>query len=176
MRLWTHDELHDLIDNTPALKEKSDATHALPQISSEERERGKLQMMEIYVTAVNCKRAYAAREYVNKVFAYLRRGQLWSALSDEYTSQKLCHSPAGNDYVCFCDERSEEWIRFYGKIVAEDEIGITLEDTEGSEAVLQHKKGDYRKDGEGNVEVRIGSRAEFLKHPKGCEFKNCPKK
>ena len=52
MQHWTHDELHALMDSNPILKVKSDKVHASPQISSEEKEHGKSQMMEIYTEAV----------------------------------------------------------------------------------------------------------------------------
>jgi len=80
-----------------------------------------------------------------------------------------------NNYICFCDEGKERWVSFSGKIVIEDETGVTLEATDGSGAVLKHKKGDYRKDVDGNVEIRIGSYAEFIRYPKGCEIKHRPK-
>lgn len=104
MRHWTHDELHALMDSSPTLKVKSDKVHALPRVSSEEKERGKLQMMEIYAEAINCKQADAAKEYVKKIFVCLRRGQVYDAPHNEYALQRLCHSPLGNDYVCFCNE------------------------------------------------------------------------
>jgi len=104
MRHWTHDELHALMDNSPTLKIKSDRVHALPRISSEQEEQGKLQMIEIYADAIRCKQVDIAKEYVKKVFDCLRRGAAWDALLNEYALQKLCHSPLGNDYICFCDE------------------------------------------------------------------------
>lgn len=176
MRCWTHDELHALTDNSPSLKAKSEAAHAIPRASSEEKEQGKLLMMEIYAEAVNCKQLGVAQEYVRKVFICLRSGYSLTSLPAAYASRKLCHSPAGNDYVCFCDEASSRWVRFYGNIVNEDEAGITLADTEGSGAIIRHKNGDYRKDKDGNPEVRMGAYAEFLKYPKGCDPKNHPKK
>lgn len=78
----------------------------------------------------------------------------------------------GNNYICFCDEMKERWVSFSGKIVVEDETGITLE---ANEAILKHKKEDYRKDANGNVEIRIGSYAEFIRYPKECEIRHLPK-
>lgn len=106
MRHWTHDELHILMDDNPILKAKSDRAHALPRVSSEEKEQGKLQMMEIYAEAINCKQAETAKEYVKKIFECLKRGIIWDALRNECVLQKLCYSPLGNDYTCFCDERA----------------------------------------------------------------------
>lgn len=162
MRLWTHDELHALMDNNTALRTRSDEAHALPRASLEEKERGKLKMMEIYAEAVDCKNINSAKEWVRTVFECLRQRVAWDLLRNQYAKQKLCHSPSGNDYMCFC------WVRFSGKIVSEDETGITLATTDGSDVILKHKEGDYRKDKDGNVEVRIGSYAEFIK---GCGIK-----
>ena len=106
MRHWTHDELHALMDSDPALKRKSDKVHAIPETSSEKKEQGKLQMMEIYTEAINCKQVETAKEYVKKVFACLKQGRAYDALRNEYASQKLCHSPLGNDYTCFCGEKA----------------------------------------------------------------------
>lgn len=175
MRHWTHDELHALMDSNPALKAKSDEVHAFPQTNLEEREHGKLQMTEIYAEAISCKQVGAAKEFVKKAFSCMKRGLVLNEIRDEYASQKLCHSPNGNDYVCFCDEKEERWVRFSGKITFEDETGITLEATDGSETILRHRKGDYRKDRDGNVEIRIGAHAEFIRRPKGCEIKHNPK-
>ncbi|OGF49503.1 hypothetical protein A2W40_03860 [Candidatus Giovannonibacteria bacterium RIFCSPHIGHO2_01_45_12] len=175
MRQLTHDELHALMDGDPHLKEKSDEVHSLPQVSSEEKERGKLQMMEIYAEAINCTRLDTAKDFVKKAFSLIRRGETLDTLCEEYASRKLCHSSLGNNYICFCDEGKERWVSFSGKIVIEDETGVTLEATDGSGAVLKHKKGDYRKDVDGNVEIRIGSYAEFIRYPKGCEIKHRPK-
>lgn len=104
MRQWTHDELHVLMDGNPKLKAKSDKVHALPQNSSEEKEQGKLQMMEIYAEAINCVRVNIAKEFITKAFSCMRRDMTLDVLCEEYASQKLCHSPLGNNYVCFCDE------------------------------------------------------------------------
>ena len=71
MRHLTHDELHTLMDNNPSLRAKSDRVHALPQVSSQEKEEGKLQMMEIYTEAIGCKQVDIAKEYVR------RSGFLW---------------------------------------------------------------------------------------------------
>ena len=178
MQQWTHAELHVLIDSDAFLKEKSDRTHALSKFSLEEREQGKLQMMEIYAKVIQCQQVEAAKEYAKKIFACLREGSIWSAVHDEYASRRLCHSPLGNDFMCFCDEGRIKWVKFSGRVVCEDETGITLETTDErtgeSEAILKHKVGDYRKDKDGNIELRIGSFAEFLKYPKGCDLKKRP--
>jgi len=105
MQQWTHDELHELIDKSPALKPKSDKVHELPQTNAEEREQGKLQMMGVYAEAINCKQATTAKEFVRKIFLCMKQGGTLDTLREEYASQKLCHSPAGNDYLCFCDEK-----------------------------------------------------------------------
>ncbi|MDP3769353.1 MAG: hypothetical protein Q8R40_00225 [bacterium] len=104
MRHWTHEELHALMDSDQALKIKSDNVHALPRVSSEQKERGKLQMMELYAEAIHCKQINIAKEYVKKVFECLRQEKTWGIFHNEYVSQKMCHSPLGNDYICFCNE------------------------------------------------------------------------
>jgi len=175
MRKFTHDELHVLTDENPSLKAKSYQAHSLPQNTSEEKEIGKLQMMEIYAEAVECRQVETAKEFVKKVFTCLREGKPWETMINEYASQRLCHSPVGNDYMCFCDEKKDRWVKFLDKVVNEDETGIILEATDGSGAVWKHKTGDYRKDESGNVEIRIGSYAEFIKYPKGCEINRPPK-
>ena len=104
MRQWTHDELHTLMDGDPHLKEKSDKVHSLPRVSSEEKEQGKLQMMEIYTEAINCTRLDSAKDFIEKAFSLMRRGETLDMLCEEYALQKLCHSSLGNNYKCFCDE------------------------------------------------------------------------
>lgn len=104
MRYWTHDELHAFIDNDSVLKVKSDRVHALPRISSEEKEQGKSQMMEIYAEGVDCRQATSAKEFVRKAFLCMRRRETLDALRQEYAFQKLCHSSLGNDYLCFCSK------------------------------------------------------------------------
>ena len=104
MKQWTHDELHALMDSSPKLKEKSDKAHALPQSNEEERERGKLQMMEIYTEAIGCSNVTVAQDFTREVFSCMKRGVGLDAIRTEYSSKKLCHSPLGNDYLCFCDK------------------------------------------------------------------------
>lgn len=105
MRKWSHDELHALMESNPNLKERSDREHSQLRVTSEEKEQGKLKMMEIYAEAIGCNQLFAAQEYVRKVFERLRQGTIWDELRSEYTSQKLCHSPLGNDYLCFCGNK-----------------------------------------------------------------------
>lgn len=107
MRRWTHDELHVLMENNSNLKEKSDKVHSLSQKSSEEKEHGKLQMMKIYSEAVNCTQLNTAKDFITSAFSRMRQSETLDALREEYASQKLCHSPLGNDYMCFCDERKK---------------------------------------------------------------------
>lgn len=106
MKLWTHDELHELMEASPSLKEKSDEAHTLPRVNSEEKEEGKLRMMEIYAEAVGCRQAEAAKDFVREVFANMRKGMslddFVDRLSEEYIFEKRCHAPAGNNYLCFC--------------------------------------------------------------------------
>lgn len=71
--------------------------------------------------------------------------------------------------------KDEGWVRFFGNVVREDETGIILEATDGSDVILKHRRGDYRRDKDGSVEIRIGSYAEFLRYPKGCDLKNSSK-
>ena len=106
MRHWTHDELHTLIGSNNILKIQSDEVHALPKRNSEDRENSKLRMMAIYAETIHCKQIDIAREFVKKVFANLRQGMTRDVLIKEYSAQRLCHSPVGNDYLCFCDEKT----------------------------------------------------------------------
>ncbi|OHA06355.1 MAG: hypothetical protein A3A28_04805 [Candidatus Sungbacteria bacterium RIFCSPLOWO2_01_FULL_47_32] len=91
------------MEKDSALKLKSDRVHAIPQISVDERKQGKIKMMELYTEAVGCKRVDEAKEFVEKVFACMKRGAGLEHIHDEYATKKLCHSPLGNDYVCFCE-------------------------------------------------------------------------
>ena len=63
--------------------------------------------MELYAEVIRCRQVGGAKEFVKKVFLYMRQKMAWDVLRDEYVLQKLCHSPAGNDYVCFCDGRED---------------------------------------------------------------------
>jgi len=116
MRQYEHEELHALMDNNLSLKEKSDKAHALPRVSSTEHEQGKMQMMEIYAEAVGCRQIGTAKMFVREVFSRLRQGSpkqgmpidsFLNELSEEYALNKWCHAPAGNNYMCFCDEKEE---------------------------------------------------------------------
>ena len=184
MKEWTHDELHEIIDSNQELKAKSDEVHALPSPTSfEEAESRKMQMMGIYAEAIGCSQAQVAQNAVKEVYDYLKSHFSWGdghKLSEDdweaingiariYSGKQMCHSPKGNDFVCYCDETG--WVKFLGRVGNEDETGITLEATDESEAILRFKSGDYRKGREGNIEIRIGSRAEFLKYPKGCKIR-----
>lgn len=104
MKNWSHDKLHELIDANPKLKTRSDIVHSLPQTSGVEREKGKLSMMELYAEAVGCKRVVQAKKFVDKVFERMRNGGNIGEISTDYIADKICHSPLGNDYTCFCDE------------------------------------------------------------------------
>lgn len=106
MRKWTHDELHALMENDANLKEKSDIEHSQLRNTSEEKEQGKLKMMEIYAQAIGCNQLAAAQEYVRKVFEHLRQNEAWDELRHEYILNEWCHSPSGNDYLCFCEEKT----------------------------------------------------------------------
>ena len=106
MRLWTHDELHDGMDSNAILKTKSDRVHSLPKNTPAEKEQGKLAMMEIYAAVTDCKQIDFAKEFIRKYFARVKTQEDLDALRVEYADQKLCHSPLGNDYMCFCDGKS----------------------------------------------------------------------
>ena len=123
MRHLTHSELHTLIDNDFILKEKSDRVHALPttDVLNHWRE-GKYSMMEVYVEAIGCSSIGSAKLFVEKVFAYMglqcsskkewfniallpEHKDVLGSLREEYVLKRLCHSPGGNDYMCYCDEK-----------------------------------------------------------------------
>lgn len=103
MRLWTHEELHAGMDSNPILKAKSDKAHSVPQNTPAEKEQGKLEMMEIYVEVTSCKQVESAKEFIRKFFVQVKPKEGLEALRVEFAAKKLCHSPAGNDYMCFCD-------------------------------------------------------------------------
>ncbi|MBI3633792.1 MAG: hypothetical protein HY226_05910 [Candidatus Vogelbacteria bacterium] len=60
---------------------------------------------------------------------------------------------------------NEAWIKNWSEIVDEDQDGITICSRQTGDVVLRIKPGDYRKNSDGMLEVRVGSRAEFLKGP-----------
>ena len=123
MRRWDHDELHTLIYGNPALKEKSDRVHALPQTDSLDDWRdGKCQMMGIYIEAVGCQNAQTAKAFVKEVFEHIkshssskkewlgiaslsRHTQALEILCQKYAEGLLCHAPDGNNYVCYCNKK-----------------------------------------------------------------------
>ncbi len=120
----THDELHKLIDEDLQLKAESDKIHLYPTTDSlEDWFEGKCQMMEIYSRAIKCQKVTDAKNFVEKVFAYIKKHssskQEWFStatsqehkkalctIKQEYISQRLCHSPNGNDYICYCNGAS----------------------------------------------------------------------
>lgn len=124
MRHWTHDELHALMDNSPVLKEKSDKIHSLPDSDSiDSWQEGKRQMTAIYADAVNCDKLMDALAFIDDVFAHIKKfcrtKQEWHALpsspessgvikqmSKVATDGQVCHSSNGNNYICFCDEKT----------------------------------------------------------------------
>lgn len=94
----------------------------MPEVSSLDSWRdGKIKMMEIYAEAIDCRWITSARVFLDNVFAYIKKysssKQEWlsisssvehrqslSAMRQEHATNRLCHSPGGNDYVCYCDE------------------------------------------------------------------------
>lgn len=124
MRKWTHDELHALMDSNPILKERSDKIHSLPDSDSITGWlEGKKLMMSVYAEAVGCSKTKDAIEFLCSVFVhikkYSRTKKEWHTLppSPETSgaieqmakvtaNNKICHSPGGNDYLCFCDEKT----------------------------------------------------------------------
>lgn len=122
MRHLTHSELHTLIDNDLILKEKSDRVHAFPSDVLNDWREGKYSMMEIYIEAIDCNNIVSAKLFVEKIFVYIglqcsskkewfniaslpEHKDALGLLRREYVLKFLCHSPSGNDYVCYCDEK-----------------------------------------------------------------------
>lgn len=123
MGLWTHDELHQLIDTNPQLKAESDGVHALPDESSFEEAAGrKSRMLRIYTAAVGCNRLSDALNALQEVYAYLSAHYVWggivgltnddwraiNSIAQTYETKRMCHSPLGNNYFCFCNEDQTE--------------------------------------------------------------------
>lgn len=123
MREWGHDELHELIDSSESLRQKSDTIHSLAPTDSlhGNRER-KVTMIEIFAEAVGCKHAESAVRSVWEVFNYIAEHcSSWTewkkaassdetlldaidALSTSYSARCLCHSSEGNNYICYCNK------------------------------------------------------------------------
>ena len=66
---------------------------------------------------------------------------------------------------------SDVWIKFYGIIVEASADDITLSGSNG-EVVFKIKSGDYRIDPvDGRAEIRVGTKANFIKLPSSCKIK-----
>ena len=121
MKVYNHDELHDLIDNNPRLKQRSDEIHSLPPNDEwGEVERRKYLMIEIWADAIACQKRDSAIVAMGMVINYFSRhskslGDLHSnsqfqehlaeskKMENELANNKRCHISGGNNYVCFCN-------------------------------------------------------------------------
>ena len=124
MKHWTHEEMHALMIDNPIFKDRSDKIHSAPDsVLIDDWYNGKKQMMTVYADAVGCSRITDALAFLEDVFTHIKKNcrtkQEWHALpSTPETSgvisriakaaadSRICHSPGGNDYICFCDEKT----------------------------------------------------------------------
>lgn len=121
MKEWSHEELHQTMDSTPQLKKLSDYVHGLPKAQSwEDAVDQKKQMIVIFAQAGGCQQIAVAQEAVREVFVFFQTqyvtfenytnpgsndpstGRAIREISDRYRRKHLCHSPLGNNYLCFC--------------------------------------------------------------------------
>ena len=81
MKEFTHEQLHDKIDNNPKLKIKSDGVHSLPRPTSlEEAELLKLKMMEIYAEAIGCQQCENAQKLVTEIYSFFKNNTIFHNL------------------------------------------------------------------------------------------------
>jgi len=122
MKEWSHDELHQLMNADPRLKDKSNKVYSMPApVSLDEWGEQKHRMMQIYAEAVGCKQFADAANFLDNVLEHIKKHcsslEDWKSvaslpehrdtlqtLGETFKAQKKCCSPEGNDYVCYCDE------------------------------------------------------------------------
>ena len=119
MKHWTHDELHEIADGNPAIKERLDKVHAIPNKSLLGLADTKKELIKIYAKAMGCEQLDQANDYLNEVISHINKKcktyKVWrkyrksenfhhklTELKKQYKAEKKCHSPAGNDFVCYC--------------------------------------------------------------------------
>lgn len=104
----SHEELHVRMDRNPELKDRSDRVHRLPKAASpEEYADRKIQMFAIYAAAVGCGHPEWARQFLVEVLPHVYphfAATPAAQIRDKYANERKCHSPGGNDYLCYCNE------------------------------------------------------------------------
>lgn len=121
MKVYGHDELHNLTDGNPQLKYRSDQIHSLPPNDEwGEFERRKHLMIDIWADVVVCTKRQCAHESITAIVKYFLQfskslSQLRQAvdfqqhfkksreIEDSFNNNKKCHVAGGNSYVCFCN-------------------------------------------------------------------------
>lgn len=121
MKEWTHEELHKLMENDPEIKLRSDEIHAIPETDDLiQREQNKMLLMKIYADAIGCKKGEESKQVIADIFGLIKREfTTWSEwqsssatqhfeeivrICEPYQEKKICHSPKGNNYVCYCHD------------------------------------------------------------------------
>ena len=128
MKRYSHDDLHKLLvikgkGVDACLKHRSDRVHASPPTDSlKEWAKRKREMMKIYAAATRCKQVSSALEFVDEIMSCIKKKSSGMAewrritgfpvhkraikvITIRFLKNKKCFSPAGNDYLCFCDEK-----------------------------------------------------------------------
>lgn len=98
MLYWTREELRKFADEIPG----SDAGH-VPFRADKNDPR----LAEIYARAVGCEKLDGALEFAIKTSVRAERKKTPEELHAEFVSREVCHSPAGNGYICFCADAQE---------------------------------------------------------------------
>ena len=122
MKVYNHDKLHELTDNNPQLKQRSDEVHSLPPNDEwGEFERRKYLMIDIWADAIGCQQRDSAIIDMGMIINYFSRytkslGDLRlnpqfqeylaesKKMESELANNKRCHIAGGNSYICFCNE------------------------------------------------------------------------
>lgn len=120
MRHFSHDELHELLEKEPELAAGSRVMHAQPKPDSFHAWRiGKLQMTLLNVRAAGCRNQESVTDSIKEAADFLEQHgrsldelkgkeyfdeclEVVRAMSRVRSKRGLCHSPNGNDLVCFC--------------------------------------------------------------------------
>jgi len=121
MRHWTHDDLHEIMDDNSDLNLRSNLAHKLFDTDSTKSMRfAMLTMIKLHADAVRCPRfTEDAAPLINQAFDFIEHQvtsmEAWAALESEkkegirgilglYETERRCGSPRGDDYTCYCDE------------------------------------------------------------------------
>jgi hypothetical protein len=126
MKEYDHDKLHELMNADESLKKESERIHSFPDSDLvSDWTVGNQEMIKLYAKAVGCNSVETALESAKEVLEYIKEvsgnsKKRWKEIvtTSEHKSRltvirtintagRKCHSPNGNNYRCYCDEKTD---------------------------------------------------------------------